>query len=281
MPGRLSLVATPIGNLEDITLRALRVLREADVILAEDTRQTKKLCARHEIATQLQSFHAHSRDEKVDAIVDALREGAHYALVSDAGTPVVSDPGAYLVSRAASEGVTVDAIPGPSAVLAALCVAGIPLRRFVFEGFLPRGGKERRVALQRVAASTAAVVLFESPHRIHATLRDLEAEVGDARRVAVCRELTKLHEETLRGTIPEVCAALSDPTKGEITVVLEGRADVRTPEEVDVGELVLAWQREGLGTKAMTQRLQQEHGWKRNDAYQAVLDALGHDDLPD
>lgn len=274
MSGRLSLVATPIGNMEDITLRALRVLREADVILAEDTRQTKKLCSRHDIATRLQSFHAHSRAERVDAIIQGLSDGAHYALVTDAGTPVVSDPGAALVTRAAAEGITIEAIPGPSAALAALCVAGLPVRRFTFEGFLPRGGKARRLVLDRIAASTAAVVVFESPHRIHATLRELEAHVDEDRRVAVCRELTKLHEETLRGTTAEVRAALADPPKGEITLVVEGRADTEAPDEVDVTELVASWQRDGLGTKAMTQRLQQEHGWKRNDAYQAVLDAL-------
>ena len=147
MSGRLSIVATPIGSLEDITLRALRILREADLILAEDTRHTRTLCAKYEIETPLRSFHAHSGDEKVSAIIDALSNGARYALVSDAGTPLVSDPGAHLVSEAVRAGVEIEAIPGPSAVLAALCVAGLPTRRFSFEGFLARGGKERRAAL--------------------------------------------------------------------------------------------------------------------------------------
>ena len=204
MSGRLSVVATPIGCLEDITLRALRVLREADLILAEDTRHTRTLCAKHGISTPLRSFHAHSNDDKVLQIVEELANGAHYALVSDAGTPVVSDPGVYLVSRAAEAGVSIEAIPGPSAVLAALCVAGLPVRRFVFEGFLPRGGGDRGRALERIAHSEVTAVLFESPHRIHATLEDLERELDSERQIALCRELTKMHEQTIRGTVSEV-----------------------------------------------------------------------------
>lgn len=278
MPGRLSIVATPIGCLEDITLRALRVLREADQILAEDTRHTRTLCTKHGIDTPLRSFHAHSSDDKVSAVVKALVDGAHYALVSDAGTPVVSDPGAYLVSCAAAEGVTVEAIPGPSAVLAALCVAGVPVRRFTFEGFLARGGKARRQALERIGQSPAATVLFESPHRVHATLRELQGYVGPERRVAICRELTKLHEETLRGTLVEAQSALADPPKGEITVVIEGKRGDTPPEDVDLEALIEQWHREGLTTKAMAKRLQQDFGWKRNAAYQAVLDALPSED---
>jgi 16S rRNA (cytidine1402-2'-O)-methyltransferase len=274
MSGRLSIVATPIGCLEDITLRALRVLREADLILAEDTRHTRTLCAKHGITTQLRSFHAHSSADKLASIVAELVDGASYALVSDAGTPLISDPGANLVRAAAKAGVRVEAIPGPSAALAALCVAGLPTRRFSFEGFLARRGKERREAIERIRDSFGTSVLYESPHRVHATLRDFEEALGPDREVAVCRELTKLHEETLRGTISEVRAALSDPPKGEITVVVQGRSDSPAPEDVDVPALVKTWQDEGLSTKAMSQRLQQHHGWRRNDAYQAVLDAL-------
>jgi 16S rRNA (cytidine1402-2'-O)-methyltransferase len=211
------------------------------------------------------------------AVIDALGDGAHYALVSDAGTPLVSDPGAHLVSLAAKAGVTVQAIPGPSAVLAALCVAGLPVRRFAFEGFLARGGKERREALERIGESEATVVFFESPHRIHATLRELEAQLGSEREVAVCRELTKLHEETLRGTLSEVRAALSNPPKGEITVVLEPRRGERPVEGIDLQALVDRWQRDGLTTKEMAQRLREDFGWKRNTAYQAVLDAASDD----
>jgi len=255
-------------------LRALRILREADVILAEDTRHTRTLCSKHGIDTPLRSFHAHTNDDKVDLIVAELVNGAHYALVSDAGTPVVSDPGVYLVSRAADAGIRVEAVPGPSAVLAALCVAGLPVRRFVFEGFLPRSGGERARALDRIAQSGITIVLFESPHRIHGTLDDLERTLGADRQIALCRELTKMHEETIRGTVPEVRGNLSNPARGEITVVIDGRPPEGPVEDVDVRTLAVGWKREGLSTKEMTQKLQREFGWKRNLAYQAILDAL-------
>jgi len=274
MSGRLSVVATPIGCLEDITLRAIRILREADLILAEDTRHTRTLCSKHGIDTPLRSFHAHTNDDKVDLLVAELAGGAHYAMVSDAGTPVVSDPGVYLVSRAAKAGIEVEAIPGPSAVLAALCVAGLPVRRFVFEGFLPRGGGDRSRALDRIAQSAITAVLFESPHRIHATLNDLERILGDDRQVALCRELTKMHEQTIRGTAAEVRSGLSNPARGEITVVIEGRPADAPVEDIDLGALVAEWKQEGLSTKEMTQKLQRDFGWKRNAAYQAILDAL-------
>ncbi|MGB8330815.1 MAG: 16S rRNA (cytidine(1402)-2'-O)-methyltransferase [Polyangiales bacterium] len=277
MPGRLSVVATPIGCLEDITLRAIRVLREADGILAEDTRHTRTLCSTHGIHTPLRALHAHTSDAKLDTIVTELVGGAHYALVSDAGTPVVSDPGMYLVSRAAEAGITVEAIPGPSAVLAALCVAGLPVRRFVFEGFLPRRGGDRTRALARIAQSDVTTVLFESPRRIHATLNDLAGTLGEDRRIALCRELTKLHEQTIRGTVSEVKRELADPVRGEVTVVIEGRTVDAPVEEIDLEVLVSEWKREGLSTKEMTQRLQRELGWKRNVAYQAILDALERD----
>lgn len=274
MSGRLSLVATPIGCLEDITLRALRILSEADLILAEDTRHTRVLCTKHGIGTPLRSFHAYTRDEKVDRLIRELAAGAHYALVSDAGTPIVSDPGAYLVSRAAAAGITIESIPGPSAVLAALCVSGLPVDRFAFEGFLPRGGKDRAAALDRVAAYDCAVVLFESPHRIQATLEDLGRQLGVDRRIALCRELTKIHEQIIRGAVSEVARALVNPVKGEITLVIEGKPCEAKAQDVDVGRLVLEWQQEGLTTKEMARRLRQEFGWKRNSAYQAVLDVL-------
>jgi 16S rRNA (cytidine1402-2'-O)-methyltransferase len=277
MSGRLSVVATPIGCLEDITLRAIRILREADLILAEDTRHTRTLCSKHDIGTPLRSFHAHTNEDKVDLLVAELVDGAHYAMVSDAGTPVVSDPGVYLVSRAARAGVEVEAIPGPSAVLAALCVAGLPVRRFIFEGFLPRGGGDRARALDRIANSSIAVVLFESPHRIHATLEDFERTLGGDRQIALCRELTKMHEQTLRGTATEVRLELSDPARGEITVVIEAKPADGPNEDIDLGALVAEWQREGLSTKDMTQRLQQDLGWKRNAAYQAIVEALKPD----
>ncbi|MCZ6806236.1 MAG: 16S rRNA (cytidine(1402)-2'-O)-methyltransferase, partial [Deltaproteobacteria bacterium] len=234
MTGCLSVVATPIGCLEDITLRALRLLREADAILAEDTRHTRTLCSKHGIRTPLRSFHEHTDEAKVDLLVEELVGGAHFALVSDAGTPVVSDPGVYLVSRAAEAGVVVEAIPGPSAVLAALCVAGLPVRRFTFEGFLPKSGREREEALSRILQSGITTVIFESPYRIHTTLEDLERILKDGRRLALCRELTKMHEQTIRGTVEEVRAELSNPARGEITLVIEGASQEPVEKDVDV-----------------------------------------------
>jgi len=277
MTGCLSVVATPIGCLEDITLRALRILQEADGILAEDTRHTRTLCSKHGIRTPLRSFHEHTDEAKVDLLVEELVAGAHFALVSDAGTPVVSDPGAYLVSRAAAAGVVVEAIPGPSAVLAALCVAGLPVRRFTFEGFLPKSGGEREEALCRISQSRITTVIFESPYRIHATLEDLERTLNDGRRLALCRELTKMHEQTIRGTAEEIRAELANPPKGEITLVIEGASGAPVEKDVDVRALVVAWKGECLSTKEMTQRLQRDAGWKRNKAYRAVLEALEDD----
>jgi 16S rRNA (cytidine1402-2'-O)-methyltransferase len=278
MSGRLSVVATPIGNLEDVTMRALRVLRDADLILAEDTRHTRKLCARHAIDTPLRSFHAHTHEDKVEALVAELASGAQYALVSDAGTPVVSDPGAHLVSKAVAAGVLVDAIPGPSAVLAALCVAGLPVRRFAFEGFLPKSGGDRERALERVTSAETTTVLFESPHRIRATLDVLVERLGPTRRIALCRELTKVHEETIRGTAAEVREELGSQVRGEITLVIEGKPPDGPVDDLDLEELVLDWKREGLSTKGMTQRLQLDYGWKRNEAYEAILEVLNVDE---
>ena len=278
MPGRLSIVATPIGCLEDVTLRALRVMAEADVILAEDTRTTKKLCSRHAIATPLRSFHAHTSETKLERIVTELRHGAHYALVSEAGTPLISDPGGRLVATAVDAGVAVESIPGPSAVLAALSIAGLAAHRFCFEGFLPRSASARRKALRRVVTSETTSVVFESPHRIHKLLDELEATLGPERRIALCREMTKAHEQIVRGTPAVVRSALQEPSRGEITVVIEG-AGAPGPDEVDLRAAVERWKSEGLSTKDMVSRLQEESGWKRADAYRAVLAAVDDEDV--
>jgi 16S rRNA (cytidine1402-2'-O)-methyltransferase len=218
--GRLSVLGTPIGNLEDITLRALRILREADGILAEDTRRTRVLCRHHGIDTPLSSFHAHSSPDKLKRVVDNLRGGAHLVLVTDAGTPGVSDPGVRLARAASDADIPVEAIPGPSALTAALSAAGIACDPFRFVGFLPRAGGKRRRALESIATETGATVVFESPHRLHRTLEELASLLGDAREAAVCRELTKLHEEVVRGTLRELSDHFAPGTRGEITLVI-------------------------------------------------------------
>ena len=272
MSGRLSVVATPIGNLEDITLRALRTLKEADAILAEDTRRTKTLCAHHGVATPLRSFHAHTADSKIDSLVEELAGGAHLALVTDAGTPLVSDPGASLVQRAAEAGVRVEPIPGPSAPLAALSAAGLRVDTFRFEGFLPRSGGRRTRAIEALLSSRDATVLFESPRRVAATLSDL-ARVAPDRPAALGRELTKRHEEIVRGTLRELAARFAEATLGEITIVIEGAASA--PVEVDLdaareraAELVA----EGARTKDAAARLAAETGLSKSQAYALLVE---------
>ncbi|HEY8428734.1 MAG TPA: 16S rRNA (cytidine(1402)-2'-O)-methyltransferase [Sandaracinaceae bacterium] len=274
--GRLSVVATPIGNLEDITLRALRVLRECDAILAEDTRRTRALCTHHGVATPLRSFHAHTPDDKVIAIADELAEGAHYSLVTDAGTPLVSDPGARLVAAAAERGVAVEPIPGPSAVLAALSAAGLHVHAFRFVGFLPRSGKKRARALEAIARAGEATVLFEAPTRLPSTLRDLAAAAGGDRRAAVCRELTKVHEEVARGSLAELCARYAEPPRGEVTIVVEGAPEEEGElEGADPEELARALLARGLRTKEAARRFAELSGTTMREAYAVVLAVAG------
>ncbi len=220
--GTLYVIATPIGNLEDISFRAVRVLKEVDVIACEDTRHTRVLLNRHSITTPLVSYHEHNEATRAGKLVHDLQLGRSVALVSDAGTPVLSDPGFALVRRAVAAGITVLPVPGPSAITAALSVAGLPTDRFLFVGFLPRKTAERRRALEEFAPLPWTLVLFEAPHRIAATLRDLYAVLGN-RPVAVVRELTKKFEEVIRGTVSDVLARIQQaPPRGELTVVVEG-----------------------------------------------------------
>ena len=219
----LFIVATPIGNLGDVTLRALEVLRTVPLIAAEDTRIARRLLTRYEIRTRLVSFHAQSGRARLDALLEHLRGGADLALVTDAGTPGVSDPGDELVAAWADEGGRVVAIPGPSAVLAALAASAVAGPRWGFEGFLPRTGRERRERLSRIAADDRGVVLFEAPTRLAATLGDLAAACGGERIAAICRELTKLHEQIRRGTLEELVEAVASgevPARGEIVIVV-------------------------------------------------------------
>lgn len=272
--GRLFVVATPIGCLEDITHRAVRVLNEVDAILAEDTRHSRKLCAHYNITTRLQSFHAHSSQAKLDRCIDRLQSGENLALITDAGTPLVSDPGSKLVVEAVAAGIAVEPIPGPSAVLTALSAAGLCPQPFRFEGFLPRSGAKRRAVLERIASEVGTSVVFESAERLPKTLSDLESALGVERRVAVCRELTKKHEEILRGRLHELRSALPDKLRGEITLVIEGAADQeseRSPDPAEVEALIDDCATKGMGTKEIAAELAERTGLSRKDAYQAVL----------
>jgi 16S rRNA (cytidine1402-2'-O)-methyltransferase len=225
--GVLYIVATPLGNLEDVSARALRILREADLIAAEDTRVTRKLLAHFDIHTPLVAYHAHSSDRRSDDLLNQLRAGKQIALVSDAGTPAISDPGAELVAAAIEAGVRVEPIPGPSAVIAALVASGLPPARFVFEGFLPRTRGDRWERVREVCREPRTVVLYEAPTRLVETLEELIKAAGGQRRVVVAREVTKKFEEFRRGTLVEVAAHFRAHTpRGECTVILEG-----TPEK--------------------------------------------------
>jgi 16S rRNA (cytidine1402-2'-O)-methyltransferase len=227
MAGVLYIVSTPIGNLEDISLRALRVLKEAAIIAAEDTRHTKTLLSHYGIGTPLTSYHDFNKEEKTPVLIARLKDGHDVALVSDAGTPAISDPGYYLTTQALVAGIQVVPIPGPSALLAALAASGLPTDAFVFEGFLPRKPGPRRRLLESLRDESRTVILFESPHRLRASLEAIRDTLG-GRRIVLARELTKMHEEFLRGTAEELLAALKARSlKGEITLVLEGNRERR------------------------------------------------------
>jgi 16S rRNA (cytidine1402-2'-O)-methyltransferase len=273
--GVLYVVGTPIGNLEDVTLRALRVLGEVDRVLAEDTRRTRVLLRHHGLDQPLSAFHAHTADAAVTAWVRALSEGQRLALVSDAGTPLVSDPGRRLVAAAAEAGIRVEPIPGPSAVMAALSGAGLRSGTFRFLGFLPRSGGRRSQALRSLAEDPATSVLFEAPRRLPATLRDLRDAAGADRSAAVCRELTKVHEEIVRGSLGELAERFADPPKGEITLLVEGATESLVAV-VDV-DVALATLLEEAGpeapTKAVAKALADATGLSRKEAYARVLAA--------
>jgi 16S rRNA (cytidine1402-2'-O)-methyltransferase len=221
--GTLFIVSTPIGNLGDVTFRAIEILKAVPLIAAEDTRIARRLLARYDIATRLTSYHARSGPAREAALLGHLRGGEDLALVTDAGTPTVSDPGMELAAAWGAKGGRVEAIPGASAVLAAVAASGIAGPRWAFEGFLPRSGRERRERLARLAADERGAVIYEAPGRTRATLLDLAAACGPDRPAAVCRELTKLHEQVVRGNLAELAAALADgsiPERGEVVIVV-------------------------------------------------------------
>jgi 16S rRNA (cytidine1402-2'-O)-methyltransferase len=274
MAGTLFVVATPIGNLEDITVRALRVLREVGVIAAEDTRRTAHLLARHGIATPTTSLHEHNEAGKSASLIARLEAGDDVALVSDAGTPVVSDPGSLLIAAAIAAGIRVEAIPGPSAVLAALTASGLPTSTFSFLGFPPTGAKHRKSWFDRAQQIGGTIVFFEAPHRVRATLAEFKRIVGDCT-VSVARELTKAHEEFLRGTISVVLPRLDEP-RGEFTVVVDiGQSpDKHILAVVSDGELIAEFGEltiNGAATRRQAvSALARRHGLAPNDVYKRL-----------
>jgi 16S rRNA (cytidine1402-2'-O)-methyltransferase len=272
--GTLVLVSTPIGNLGDLTPRAVETLAHADVVCCEDTRRTRGLLAHAGVTgVRLTSLHGHNEMARVDAVLALLAEGRTVALVSDAGTPVVSDPGGRLVSAAAAAGAIVTAVPGPSAVLAALVVSGLSADRFCFEGFLPRRGGDRRRRVAAVCGEARTTVLFEAPGRLVATLGDLIDVCGPARPVVVAREMTKLHEEVWRGTLGDAAATFAErEVRGEIVIVLDGDpASGAAPDDVVVAEAVRARLEAGDTLRDAAGRVAGELGVSRRRAYDLAL----------
>jgi len=273
MAGTLYVVATPLGNLGDLTARAAEVLRQVPVVAAEDTRHSQGLLSHLGAHPRLISFHAHSPETRIASLLERLESGDDVALVSDAGTPGVSDPGTELVAAARAAGVRVVPIPGVSAVTAALSASGLSADRYLFLGFLPRKGKERRRLVAQAAAAECTVVLYESPLRLAALLEDLAQAAGGARKAVVARELTKMFEEFRTGTLDELVQAYAgDPPRGEITVLLEGadRADVEPAEGPDLVAEATRLLAEGETRKDAVRFLVERLGVPRNEAYRIV-----------
>jgi 16S rRNA (cytidine1402-2'-O)-methyltransferase len=274
MPGTLFVVATPIGNLEDVTTRALRILRQVSLIAAEDTRRTNHLLSRYAIGTPTTSVHEHNESRKVSAVIERLQRGEDVALVSDAGTPTISDPGQRLIRAAIDAGVRVEPVPGPSAAVTALAASGIGCQTFTFLGFPPIRMTDRKRWMAELQSAGRPVVFFEAPHRIRETLEQVKRIVGD-RYVSVARELTKTHEEFVRGPISSVLEQLTTPI-GEFTVVVDiGRttdiavAAPASPEilSAELGEMTISG---GLSRRQAISRLARTHGMPPNEVYEAI-----------
>ena len=270
--GTLYIVATPIGNLEDITFRAIRILKEVDLIAAEDTRHTRHLLDRYQIGTQLTSYHDHNKEEKAPILVARMLEGKNVALVSDAGTPGISDPGYFLINLAIDQAILVVPIPGATAAIAALSVSGMPTDSFVFEGFLPSKHTARIKRLQSLITEERTIIFYEAPHKIIKTLEDMKEILGD-RQAVITRELTKIHEETIRGTLSGILKRLTSGTiKGEFTIIVHGATAEPLKQDIDTAEYLrnLMLHR-GLTKKEAISTAAEELGLPKKDVYKESL----------
>ena len=277
MSGKLYLCATPIGNLEDITFRVVQTLKEVDLIAAEDTRHTLKLLNHYDIKAKLTSYHEHNKYGKADELVEHLLAGENIALVTDAGTPGISDPGEELVKKCYEAGIEVTSLPGASALTVALSMCGLSSRRFVFEGFLPAEKKERKEVLDRLENEPRTIVLYEAPHRIKKTLAELESVLG-SRQIRILRELTKIHESILSFTLPEALAYFeeNDP-KGEMVLVIEGKdpEQIRSEaeeewEKISMQEHLERYLSQGLSEKDAMKQVAKDRGISKRDVYDEV-----------
>lgn len=278
MSGTLYLCATPIGNLEDMTYRAVRILNEVDLIAAEDTRNSIKLLNHFNIKTPMTSYHEFNKYEKADYLVSKLLEGLNIAEITDAGTPGISDPGEELVKRALDAGITVTSVPGPAAFVDALIISGQSTRRFVFEAFLPTDKKERRAVLETFQKETRTIIMYEAPHRLKKTLAELHEYIGN-RKLSICKELTKRYENNFRTTIEEAMEYYeeNDP-KGEFVLVIEGRSEAELQEEemqkwdsISLEEHMNIYMDKGMSKKEAMKAVASDRGISKRDVYQQLL----------
>ena len=278
MAGKLYLCATPIGNLEDITYRVLRTLKEVDLIAAEDTRNSIKLLNHFDIKTPMTSYHEYNKIDKAYQLVDKMREGANIALITDAVTPGISDPGEELVGICNEEGIEVTSLPGPAACITALTMSGLPTRRFAFEAFLPRDKKERVDVLEQLKNETRTIILYEAPHHLVKTLEELYVNLGD-RKIAICRELTKRYEEKTLTTISECLNYYKDnEPRGEYVLIVEGKTfeelrkeEQQSWESMSLEEHMAVYENQGIDRKEAMKLVAKDRGISKRDVYQALL----------
>ena len=277
--GMLYLCATPIGNLSDMTERVIETLKCVDVIAAEDTRNSIKLLNHFGIKVPMISYHEHNKYDRAAELIAKMKEGADVALITDAGTPAISDPGQVLTDMCHNEGIRVTSLPGPCALITALAVSGIDSRRFVFEGFLPAGKKERKEILGELAKELRTVIIYEAPHHLKGTLAELEAALGD-RSMAICRELTKKFEEVMRLTLSEACGYYEkNEPKGEYVLVIEGRSRQQADKEraddflkMDINEHMSIYEKKGMDRKDAMKAVAADRGVTKRDIYRMLLE---------
>lgn len=275
MNGILYLVATPIGNLEDITFRAIRILKEVDIIAAEDTRQTLKLLNHYEINRPLISYHRHNEEVKQEILIQKLKEGKNIALVSDAGTPVISDPGEVIVKEALKENIKIIPIPGACALITALIASGLDAKEFSFYGFLSLNKKIRKEKLQEIKKENKTIILYEAPHKLTATLKDL-SEILENRKIVVARELTKIHEEFLSGGVSEILEKYPEP-KGEHIILIEGnKIKEETEEQKAINEMTIEehykyYEKQGFTKNEIIKKIAKDKGVSKNEIYQMFI----------
>ena len=273
MKGKLYIVATPIGNLEDITLRALNILKNIDLIAAEDTRQTLKLLNHYEISKPLISYHRHNEDVKSEILIEKLNEGQDIALVSDGGTPGICDPGEVVIKKAIEEGITVVPIPGACAMINALIASGISTSEFIFLGFLPLNKKNRKQKLEEIKNSNKTIILYEAPHKMKNTLEDLKDIIGD-RRITLARELTKIHEEFIRDNINNILDKI-DSLKGEMILIIEGK-NIEYNLQNELNELTLEehyeyYKKQGFDKKEIIKKIAKDRNVNKNEIYMKFI----------